>query len=394
MSSLLRERPLVLVGWAFAIALGMQYIGIDLLRALASPNWQIGAGTLLGRDFANVYTAGHLVAGGPLESVYDIQAYRAYQQTLFDGAVLGHNYSYTPVSFFYVGLFAPFPYIVSLALWLALTGAAFVAAARPYLRDAGLPAWIALLLPASLMNIWAGHYGFLFGALWLAAWRLLDKRPRTAGLLIGLMIVKPHLALLMPLVLARRGAWTAFLFAALGASGLVLASGLVFGWSYWVSYVGSTLFTQASMIGETGQFFLRMMPTVAPSLLLAGLPPWAAWTVQGAAALAAMAALWRFMPKDPSRFGLATACATFLVLPYAFVYDMTALSLAALLVMREGTQMRPLWRAVSVLAFLLPLIAVPLSDAGVPFGPPLVAFLLYWTLRGPSEGPGPIPRPG
>jgi alpha-1,2-mannosyltransferase len=390
MLSLLRERPLVLVGWAFAIALGIQYIGLDLMRALASPNWQIGAGTLLGRDFANVYTAGHLVAGGPLQSIYDIHAYRAYQQALFDGAVLGHNYSYTPISFFYVWLFAPFPYVVALILWLALTGAAFVAAARPYLREAGLPAWIALILPASLMNIWAGHYGFLFGALWLAAWRLLDSRPRTAGLLIGLMIVKPHLALLMPLALARRGAWTAFLFAALAASGLVLASGLVFGWSYWVSYVGGTLFTQAAMIGETGQFFLRMMPTVAPSLLLAGLPPWAAWTVQAASALAALAALWRFMPKDPGRAGLATACATFLVLPYAFVYDMTAISLAALLVLhRDGPAIRPLWRALSVLAFLLPLLAVPLNAAGVPLGPLLVAFLLYWTLR--LE---PIPRPG
>jgi alpha-1,2-mannosyltransferase len=395
MLSLLRNRPLVLVVWAFALVLGFQYIGPDLIHALASPSWQVGAGTLLGRDFANVYTAGHLVAGGPLHGIYDIQAYRAYQQALFGGAVLGHNYSYSPVSFFYVWLFAPFPYIVALALWLALTGAAFLAAARPWLRDAGISSWVALILPASLMNIWAGHYGFLFGALWLAAWRLLERRPRTAGLLIGLMIVKPHLALLMPLVLARRGDWTAFLFAALTAAGLVLASGLAFGWSYWASYVGGTLFAQAAMIGDTGQFFLRMMPTVAPSLLLAGLPSWAAWAAQAACGLAATAALWRFMPKDPGRAGLATACATFLVLPYAFVYDMTVFSLAALLILyRSGSEMRPFWRAVSALAFLLSLLAVPLNGAGVPLGPALVAFLLYWLLRAPSGAFGPIPRPG
>jgi hypothetical protein len=395
MRSLLRERPLVLAGWVFAAALAFQYLGLDLVRALASPSWQVGEGTLLGRDFANVYTAGHLVAGGPLHDIYDIQAYRAYQQGLFGGAVLGHNYSYTPVSFFYVWLFAPFPYVVALALWLVLTGGALVAAARPWLRDAGLPAWIAVILPASLMNLWAGHYGFLFGALWLAAWRLLDGRPRTAGLLIGLMIVKPHLALLMPLALARRGAWTAFLFAGLTASGLVLASGLAFGWDYWASWLGSTIFAQAAMIGDTGQFFLRMMPTVAPSLLLAGLPSWAAWAVQGATALAAAAALWRFMPKDPARAGLAAACATFLVLPYAFVYDMTVVSLAALLVMRRGgAEMRPLWRAVSVLAFLLPLIAVPLNNAGLPAAPLLVGFLLFWTLRAEPAGTEPIPRPG
>jgi alpha-1,2-mannosyltransferase len=382
MPSLLRERWLLLLAWTLAAGLALQYLGLDLSRALASPSWQVGAGTLLGRDFVNVYTAGHLVTGGPLPVIYDVHAYRLYQQALFQGAVLGHNYSYSPVSFFYVWLFAPFPYLAALALWLGLTGAAFVAAARPYLRGAGLPAWLALVLPAGLMNIWAGHYGFLFGALWLAAWRLLERRPRTAGLLIGLMIVKPHLALLMPLVLARRGAWTAFLFAALTASGLVLASGLAFGWSYWSAWLGSTLFAQAAMIGDTGQFFLRMMPTVAPSLLLAGLPPWAAWSLQAGAALAAIGCLWRFLPREPEQAGLATACATFLVLPYAFVYDMTAVSLAAALVLaRPAAKLRPLWRTVALLAFLLPVLAVPMGNAGAPLGPPLIAVLLFLMLR-------------
>ena len=394
MVSLLRERPLVLVGWTLAAALCWPFLGLDLVRALASPTWQVGDGTLLGRDFANVYTAGHLVAGGPLHDIYDIQAYQAYQQRLFGGAVLGHNYSYAPVSFFYVWLFAPFPYLAALALWLALTGAAFLLAARPWLRAAGLPAFLALVLPASLMNIWAGHYGFLFGALWLAAWHQLERRPRIAGLLVGLMIVKPHLAILMPIALARRGAWTAFLFAALTALGLVLASGLVFGWSYWQAWLGDTLFAQAAMIGDTGQFFLRMMPTAAPSLLLAGLPLWAAWSVQGALALAAVAALWRFMPKEAERAGLAAACATFLVLPYAFVYDMTVVSLAALLVLESsgGAGMRPFWRAVAALAFLLPVMSVSVNDAGVPLGPVLIAFLLVRLLRAPLESP--IPQPG
>src|SRR3569833_2601486 len=99
-----------------------------------------------------------MVLGGPLPTIYDISAYQAYQRALFQGAVLGHNYSYAPVSFFYVWLFAPFPYLVSLILWLVLTGTVFAAAARPWLRGAGLPAWLALLLPASLMNIWTGHF--------------------------------------------------------------------------------------------------------------------------------------------------------------------------------------------------------------------------------------------
>ena len=38
MPSLLRERPLLLASWALAVALALQYLGLDLSRALASPN--------------------------------------------------------------------------------------------------------------------------------------------------------------------------------------------------------------------------------------------------------------------------------------------------------------------------------------------------------------------
>ena len=51
--------------------------------------------------------------------------------------------------------------------------------------------------------------------------------------------------------------------------------------------------------------------------------------------------------------------------------------------------MRPFWRAVAALAFLLPVMTVPLNGAGVPLAPLLTAFTLFWTIR--LE---PIPRPG
>jgi len=377
------SRALVAVAWLFALAFAFRYLGFDLIRALGSGTWNVEAGTLIGRDFVNVYTAGHMVWDGGLSRIYDLAAYADYQRQLFDGAVANHYYSYTPVSFFYVWLFAPLPYVVAYLLWIALTGAAFLLAARPYLRDAGLPAWLALVVPAAAVNVWAGHYGFLFGALWLAAWRLLDSRPRTAGLLIGLMIVKPHLALLMPLLLARRGDWTAFLYAGITVFGLVAASGLLFGPDYWITYVRDTLLMQAALVDDTNQFFLRMMPTVLPTMLHAGAGLQVAWAVQAVFAVGAIAALWRFMPRDPGRAGLAAACATFLILPYAFIYDMTVVSIAALVLMHRIDSCEPAgWRLLGALAFLAPLMAVPLNGIGIPLVPLLVALLLAWILRG------------
>jgi len=372
------------VAWALLWLLGGVIAFVNLAWDFLDPRKFF----VIGRDFSNLQAAGWLADHGRSSCVFDVDCFR---MALLDhiGLLSLQNYSYPPHALFIAAPFGLLPYPAALALWTLLGIAFFAWAARPHLPS-GFPALLAPFTAAGCMNIWAGHYGFLFGALWLAAWHLLERRPRTAGLLIGLMIVKPHLALLMPFVLARRGDWTAFLFAALTASGLVLVSGLAFGWDYWASWVGGTLFTQAAMIGDTGQFFLRMMPTVAPSLLLAGLPSWAAWAAQAICGLAALAALWRFLPKDPVRAGLATACATLLVLPYAFVYDMTVVSLAALLVLYQGgTQMRPFWRAVAALAFLLPVMTVPLNGAGVPLAPLLTAFTLFWTIR--LE---PIPRPG
>ena len=379
---LAREKPLVLFAWMLAVLLAWGFASIDLRYAFAHEGWQAGPGALLGRDFVNLFTAGHLLLEGKLAIIYDLGAYQAYQREMFAGAVLAHNYSYSPVSFFYVWLFALGGYGLSYLLWIGLTGAAFLLAARPYLKGAGLPAWLALLIPAAAANVWAGHYGFLFGALWLGAWRLLETRPRLSGVLIGLMIVKPHLALLMPLALMRRGAWTPLFYAGLTSTWLVALSGTLFGWHYWATYLTETSALQAAMLDQTGAFFLRMMPTVLPSMLLAGLDYPAAAIAQAVIGLAAAAALWKWMPRDPMQAGLATATATFLLLPYAFNYDLCVIGIAALLAMhRAGADEPPLRRLPAILAFLLPLLVVNLNNLGIPAGPPILAMQLAAQLR-------------
>jgi hypothetical protein len=131
------------------------------------------------------------------------------------------------------------------------------------------------------------------------------------------------------------------------------------------------------MLDETGAFFLRMMPTVLPSLLLAGVDPTFAAAIQAAAGLAAAAALWRWMPRDPMRAGLATATATFLLLPYGFNYDLTVVGIAALVALhRDGEGEPGFYRAAALLAFLLPLLVVNLNLFGIPIGPPVLALLL------------------
>jgi hypothetical protein len=375
------------MAWMFAFTLAALLFVQDAFTTYFRPWPSIRGDAVWGRDFANLYTSGRLALEGRLSILYDIDSYRAYQDVLFDRGLSAHNYSYPPPTLLYTWAFGLLPYPLALISWLALTGAAFAAAARPYLREAGLPGWLALVAPATLLNVWAGHYGLLIGALWLGAFHLLPRRPVTAGILIGLMLVKPHLAVLAPLILARRGEWRAFAAAAVTAGGLVALSLLCFGPELWRTYLTVTAGVQAAMVDDVGTLFLRMMPTVVPTVSAFGFPGAVAWTLQLLGGAAAVAALLIHMPRDSRAAGLAGGVATFLVLPYAFDYDMTVPGLAALLMfarLRREPESGPSF--VLLLAFLLPLTVHTFGLLHLPAAPLILAALLALMLRPARAG--------
>ncbi|MGQ0558747.1 MAG: glycosyltransferase family 87 protein [Sphingosinicella sp.] len=361
--------------WIFTLAVGAMLFLRDLFNSGAGLS--ISGDALWGRDFVNVYSAGALTLSGQLELLYSIDAYRQFQLDLFGTGLRYHNYSYPPVTLLYTWLFALLPYPAALLAWLGGTGALFGLAARPYCREAGLPLWAALLAPACLISLWAGHYGFLLGALWLGAFSLLDRRPLLAGLLIGVMVVKPHLAMLIPLVLLRRRAWTAFAAAAATAILLVLLSGAVFGFELWQTYLTETAMVQAAMVDDVGAFFLTMMPTLTPALSIAGLPVGLALAGQAMVALAAIFVLLARLPADPRQAGLATALATFLVLPYAFSYDMTVAGLAGLILFRQALAQGSRGQAlIAGVAAFAPMAVMYLNVIPLPVAPLLIAWQL------------------
>lgn len=371
------------LAWAFVLILVALLFAQDIFATRFTPWPSIRGHAIWGRDFANVWTSGRLALEGRLDLLYDLKAYSAYQAELFDGALRAHNYSYPPPTLLYTWAFGLLPYPVALLSWLMLTGGAFAVAARPYLRDAGLPAWLALVAPATLLNVWAGHYGLLIGALWLGAFHLLPRRPVAAGVLIGLMLVKPHLAILAPLILARRGEWRAFAAAAATAAALVLLSALAFGPELWRTWFSVTVGVQTAMVDDVGTYFLTMMPTVVPTVSAFGLPGAAAWTLQILAGGAAVAALLLRLPDDSRSAGLAGGVATFLVLPYAFNYDMTVPGLAALLMLarlRRESEGRGAF--LLLLAFLLPLTVQTFGLLHLPAPALILAALLALMLRG------------
>ncbi|MEO5640978.1 MAG: glycosyltransferase family 87 protein [Sphingomicrobium sp.] len=365
-----RAAPLPALLWIGGLlaALGLYWLDIGVARS--HPGLSINGHALWGRDFANLWSAGRLVIEGRTGLLYDVPAYQSWQVAHLGRGIVEHNYSYPPISLLYAPLFGALPYLAGLALWSALSVGAFLVAARPWLARSGLGPWWALALPATIVCLWAGHYGLIFAALWLFAWEELDARPGRAGVAIGLMLIKPHLAILMPLVLMRRGAWRAIGAAALTVGLLVGLSILLFGTGLWRTYLTATSSLQLTMVGSPDMLWSFMMPTLPPALLATAMPSPLAWAMFAVvAALVVGLLLWR-LPPDRHEAAMLTAVATILVLPYAFNYDLTIVAVAALLLFaraaRSGNRVSA-WIAAASLA--LPSTMVYLAAMGFRIAP-------------------------
>ena len=329
-----------------------------------------------GRDFVNLWGGGHFLRDGGASAMYDVDTYRAFLATLF-GALKPHNYSYPPVTFPIAEMFSFLPYGVALAAWLLGTGALFVWAARSWWPREWHSPWLALLTPAALVNIWAGHYGFLIGALFLMGWqRLGERKPAEAGGWFGLMLIKPHLALLVPVVLLIRRQWQAIAAAAVTVALLILGTIAAFGLAPWRDWLVQGGGKQLSLI-DAGQSFYGFMSTSAATAVLrfsdSMLAALAAQGILAAAAIAglSLAALRRTPIPD---LAMLTATATFLVLPYAFNYDLMVVTVAALRLWADPEASKA-HRAAAILGFIAPQIGMLVAPLGWPLTPLMLAAL-------------------
>jgi hypothetical protein len=137
-----------------------------------------------------------------------------------------------------------------------------------------------------------------------------------------------------------------------------------------------------------------MMPTVFASARSLGLDTSVAFLLQWPVSIAALAtALWLFF-RDASRLGrsFALLCATFLVSPYGFDYDMGALTVAAAMLVGAAAGWTSLV-AFTAVAFL-PAFVLLLSLLGAPVAPAVLVFALAARVVDVARGQGRIASSG
>jgi hypothetical protein len=171
------------------------------------------------------------------------------------------------------------------------------------------------------VNIITGQAGLLVAALFIGGMKLLPKRPLIAGIILGLLVVKPQLGLLLPFALAAGREWRAIAGAAISSIGLAALSLLVFGWAPWQAWLGNAgLVTSIASEGLAGW---HRMASVYGALRQAGLgsgPAWAVHAAIGLAAAGAVCLIW-YRKADIEPRASALAAATALASPYLFIYD-------------------------------------------------------------------------
>jgi alpha-1,2-mannosyltransferase len=350
--------------FGYALVLLIAEVVATLWFVAGTHGWIVPLASPTSTDFASFYAAGKLAAAGTAPLAYDRVAHQAAEWAATAPGIEYQFFFYPPVFLLLAAPLSVLPYLPAFAVFEVATLLFYLAALRPILGVAGWR-WLvpALGFPAVFWTLGLGQNAFLSAGLFAVGTRLLDRRPGFAGLALGCLIYKPHLGLLIPLALLAGRHWRAITGAAAGAGGLILLSGLVFGWEAWAAFLAE--FTGAHGTYENGRIELAGMITVFAAARLLGLPTavgYAAQALAGVAAAVPVALLfWRRAALPPRAAALLAA--TLLAVPVLLLYDLTLLAVAGawLLAPAHERGRRPGEVPTLIAGYVTPLICRPIG---------------------------------
>ena len=343
-------------------------------------------GRAVGTDFSSFWTAARLASDGDPAGPWNLARHQAAQVAMF-GPDAGYAAFFYPPPYLLVCLpLAAAPYLISLTLWLCATLGLYVASVRAWMGRAwpgGSFGWLAMLaFPAVLINAGHGQNGFLTAALFGTAALISTRRPWLSGVLFGCLIIKPHLALLVPVFFILSGNWRGFMAAGATAAGLCLLSLVVFGPGAWTGFVETSALARATL-EQNLVGYAKMQSAYAGARLL-GADNIVAWGAQCVMGVAALALLWKTRAASEAARGAAMCCATLMATPFLLDYDLTLLAIPLAWLFRDAiaTRFRE-WEKLALLAgYVLPLVARPIAThVGLPLTPLIVAALALCVVR-------------
>jgi hypothetical protein len=294
-----------------------------------------GGGLWAGNQIAD-FSAFHIVAQhvwrGDLDGTYQFALFAQMQAETSGGATSFMPWTYPPQ---FDLLLAPLGFLPGWAayfIFMAATLSAYLVVLRAAAAN-HLAHVLVIAFPAIAINFACGQNGFLTGALIGMVCLNAKRRQVLAGLALGAMVIKPHLAIAVGVYMLLTRRWTAIGTAAIVVVASSLVCTLAFGPQVWTAWLGAI--KESAGYLEQGRYPLFRMISVYASLHKAGLPPAVAFWGQVMVAGLALLAVGLAARRGPSpRFALGVAAiASVMISPYAYDYDLpiVAVGLALLL---------------------------------------------------------------
>ncbi|MEI6693024.1 MAG: glycosyltransferase family 87 protein [Chlorobium sp.] len=340
-------------------------------------------GKPLGYDFITLWAASHLALEGHAEDAYNIPLLLKALRIAVPGSQSVYIWFYPPSFYLVVLPLALLPYMASFLTFILSTLGAYLLVFRRIVRGS-TAMWCLAAFSGLWMNLFNGQNAFLTAALAGVALLCLERRPVLGGLFIGLLAIKPHLALLFPVALIAIGAWRTLITAAVTAITFTAIGTVTLGTAVLKGFLANL--SHGRLLLENGTYLWPKMPTMFAFLRLLGIPVAGAYVVHCIVALGAVIVVWRVWRRcqDRNLRGATLMTATFLVSPYLLDYDLAWLAFPiawlALAGLRNGWQRGE--REVLVFAWLLPLLITPIGTfLSVQIGPIVLCSLLWITVR-------------
>jgi len=285
-------------------------------------NWQ---DVRVGADFIVFYSSALLALGGEAALAYDQAILNAFQYEIL--GIEAHNLAwyYPPVNFLFLIPFTSLSYLEAFWAWTILTTLSLMIVIRQITPIWYIPLLVPLCFPVAYSMV-AGQNGVLTAAIIGAGLIMLPRSATVAGLLFGLLIYKPQLAVVIPFCLLAGRHYRTFVSMAVSAVALILMSWLVFGIEPWIAFIHGMVHKSDSLYGPALDVWARI-PTVIIMALQVFESSKIAWILQACVSVTAItiaAWVWSTSAK-PGTLALALVAATPLVSPHILDYDMAIL---------------------------------------------------------------------
>ena len=319
-----RPLPMALILCVFGIVLGL--LSYSRVWQLNDGGLSIVSKTTPYWDFNNLWVGTKLALTDNIGWLFEPEIYRSKMREMLSISGVDQEWSYPPSMLLVGAPLGLLPVLPAYLVWTIGTIIILYFSART-LDLSRLQTLAITFSPAVFYSALYGQNGALIAALLIAALTLLQKRPILAGILIGLLTIKPQFGLLIPFILITSQNWKAFGSATVTATTLFVATGFAFGFKTWSLFLVETQpLMRSIMEAPYQQPYQINTSTLFMSVRATGAELSVAYTAQIITSLICLGLaiwLWRKNNHVHPRLRIAiTLVLIYLSTPYAYTYDM------------------------------------------------------------------------